>query len=304
MWAVIDIGSNTIRLVIYVVDKGRPRPILNKKYAVGLAGYVDKSNRISEKGVRALLGALEDIGTILSYIRPEEVFPFATAALRNSDNGDEIVSIIKSKCALNVRVLTGEEEATFDYYGAAQDGIGERGILVDVGGGSTEITSFRDRRIISATSIPVGSLNLYKMYVDGLLPTPEQARQIKKAVSGYLEKQTPPVESAGDTPLYCVGGTARAALAVMRERQALGGANEYGRAELRRFLNDAKADPRGIMRQILRLAPERIHTIVPGLIVFYKVAKHYGAVSLITSRNGVREGYLMRRLTEKGYTFG
>lgn len=55
MWAVIDIGSNTIRLVIYTIDNGHPRPMLNKKYAVGLAAYIDKANCIKQEGINILL---------------------------------------------------------------------------------------------------------------------------------------------------------------------------------------------------------------------------------------------------------
>ena len=84
MWAVIDIGSNTIRLVIYLVEDGRPRAMLNKKYPVGLAGYIDETNRIQPEGVQVLLEALTDVGTILKYIQPACVLPFGTAALRNS----------------------------------------------------------------------------------------------------------------------------------------------------------------------------------------------------------------------------
>ena len=83
MLAVIDIGSNTIRLVIYSNDGESPESMLNKKYAVGLAGYVDKSNHIRPEGVEILLNVLSDIRRILEYIKPERVFPFGTAALRN-----------------------------------------------------------------------------------------------------------------------------------------------------------------------------------------------------------------------------
>ena len=95
MLAVIDIGSNTIRLVIYSNDGESPESMLNKKYAVGLAGYVDKSNHIRPEGVEILLNVLSDIRRILDYIKPERVLPFGTAALRNSANGGEIVSLIE-----------------------------------------------------------------------------------------------------------------------------------------------------------------------------------------------------------------
>lgn len=298
MWVVIDIGSNTIRLVIYSVKEGRPHSMLNKKYAVGLAGYIDECNQIGQEGIQVLMEVLADIKTILDYIQPNRVFPFGTAALRNSTNGMEIVSMIWEKYGLQVQILTGEQEAIFDYYGARQDGIGSSGLLIDVGGGSTELTFFREQEIIKATSIPLGSLNLYKTYVDGLIPTPKEARQIKKAVSSFLRDIPLPMGELITQPIYSVGGTARAALKLMQERDACNDTNEYTRAQLKEFLRAIEDSPRELIHSIVRTSPDRVHTMVPGLLVFHTIAKYYKSVTFITSRFGVREGYLMHCLSE------
>ena len=299
MWAVIDIGSNTIRLVIYLMEEDRPRPMLNKKYAVGLAGYIDETNSIQPEGIQVLLDALTDIGVILKYIQPTCVFPFGTAALRNSANGEEIVSLIQEKCGLKVQVLTGEEEAVMDYYGALQDGIGGSGLLVDVGGGSTELTFFEDQKIVLATSIPLGSLNLYKTYVKRLIPTKKEAQRIKKAVREQLQVLSFPTEALPAQPIYSVGGTARAAQLLMRKKYDLDASGEYTRLQLKEFLSAIEDDPKELLQEILRTSPDRVHTLVPGLLVFQTIAKYFGTTSFVTSRYGVREGYLMQRLAEK-----
>lgn len=300
MWAVIDIGSNTIRLVIYALEDGQPRPMLNKKYAVGLVGYVDGSNRISPEGIEVLLEALADIERILHYIQPDRVLPFGTASLRNSANGAEIVSRIRETHGWDVRILTGEEEAIFDYYGAMRSGIGESGLLVDVGGGSTELTFFKDRKVAAATSLPLGSLNLYKKWVDGLLPTPKEAGRIKKEVNRYLREISLPVDGLSAQPIVGVGGTARATWKLMKKRYDLGETNEYTRQQLKDLLADVENDPQRLVYGILRSSPDRIHTILPGMLVFWCVSKHFDAVSFVTSPYGVREGYLLHCLTEEG----
>ena len=299
MWAVIDIGSNTIRLVIYSVEQGQPHSMLNKKYAVGLAGYVDASNRICKEGIAVLLEALSDIHEILECIHPERVLPFGTATLRNTANGKEIVAMIREEIGMDVRVLTGEEEAIFDYYGALQDGIGNSGLLVDVGGGSTELTFFQNHKIVAATSFPLGSLNLYKTYVDKLLPTEKEARQIKKAVKHCLAQITLPDQELTTQPIYSVGGTARAALKLMQEKFALGDVKEFTLLQLKSILADSHEAPKEFLHWILRVSPDRIHTIVPGLLIFQTIAKTYHSLSFVTSRYGVREGYLMQQLKEK-----
>ena len=218
MWAVIDIGSNTIRLVIYASQEGPPRPILNKKYAVGLASYVDGDNLIKREGIEVLEEVLSDIRTILSYIKPEAVFPFGTATLRNSANGGEIAAMIKEKYGFDVRILSGEEEAKYDYYGALQDGIGDSGLLVDVGGGSTELTFFENREIIKATSIPLGSLNSYKKWVDGLVPAPKEAKRIKKRRNAILTKSACP-HAAFPRSRFTASGERRARRSGLSEKR-------------------------------------------------------------------------------------
>ena len=300
MWAVIDIGSNTIRLVIYTLENGRPHSMLNKKYPAGLAGYIDQANRITPEGIQVLLDVLTDIQSILQYIRPQSIFPFGTASLRNSANGAEIVALIRERCGLDVRILTGEEEAIFDYYGALENNIGDSGLLMDVGGGSTELTFFKNKQIVSATSIPLGSLNLYKKWVDSLLPTSKEAHRIKQEVRGYLHQLPLPTEDLDAQPVYSVGGTARAALKLMKAKYDLGEKEEYTLVQLKGFLLDIKDNPRRLLHDILRAAPDRVHTMIPGLLVFQAVAKYFHSVSFVTSSFGVREGYLMHQLAEMG----
>ncbi len=296
MWAVIDIGSNTIRLAIYSSAQGQPKAMLNKKYAVGLAGYVDESGRVRPEGIQVLLDVLLDIKTILEYIKPEKTFPFGTATLRNSANGPEIVELIRETCGFDVHVLTGEEEGVFSYRGALEGGIGDSGLLIDVGGGSTELTFFKNNEVIKAFSMPLGSLNLYKSFVDGLLPTPKESRKIRKVVRDRLREIPLSKDGLITQPIYSVGGTARSALLLMRQKYSLEQSNEYTVAQLKDFLSFAEQSPKELMRDILRIVPDRIHTMIPGLLIFSTIAKYYNSSSFITSKNGVREGYLMCQL--------
>ena len=300
MYAVIDIGSNTIRLVIYSMENGSPCPMLNKKYSAGLAGYVNENNEIGEEGVAVLFEVLADIEKILKYIRPNEVYPFGTAALRNSANGEKIVQMVKEKCGFTIQILSGKEEAVFDYCGALEGGLGDSGLLVDVGGGSTELTFFVDQEIKKATSIPLGSLNLYKKWVGDLLPSHDEARCIKKEIKGFLKEIDLDAEALIAQPIYSVGGTARAALKLMRERHRIGNTNTYTYEQLKEVLQYQEESKRELLKSILRTSPDRVHTIIPGLLVFQTIAKFFGSKSFVTIGYGVREGYLMHKLEQEG----
>ena len=300
MWAVIDIGSNTIRLVIYSMENGRLNPMLNKKYSAGLAGYVDENNEINDEGVRLLIDILNDIEKILRYVRPEEVYPFGTAALRNSANSDRILKAVKKECGFDIHILTGKEEAVFDYYGALDSGIGESGLLVDVGGGSTELAFFKDKEIIKATSVPLGSLNMYRKWVSGLLPSRDEANYIKKEVKGYLSSIDIDMEKVVSQPVYSVGGTARAALKLMRERYGNRDLKEYTVDQLREVLRYKDESKKELLSGILKSSPDRVHTVIPGMLIFRTVARYFGSETFITVDYGVREGYLMNRLVRGG----
>ncbi len=303
MYAVIDIGSNTIRLVIYSKQGGQLHSVLNKKYPAGLAGYIDPENRLDPEGVQKLVDILSEIRSILDHIHVERIFPFGTAALRNSANREEVLARIREECRLDVRILTGEEEATFDYYGALHNGIHDNGLVVDVGGGSTELTFFHENQIMEATSLPIGSLNLYKRFVEGILPTEKEIRKIRKEVRGHLEQVTPPLpqEELAAHPIYSIGGTARASLLLMRERFGIPeGSREYTRKQLSEFLQVTEENVKGLQASILRAAPERIHTMIPGLLIFEEIAKAYGSGSFVVCSYGVREGYLTYLLEKKG----
>ena len=303
MWAVIDIGSNTIRLVIYSKQGGQLHSVLNKKYSAGLAGYMDPENRLNPEGVQKLVGVLSEIRSILDHIHVERIFPFGTASLRNSANREEVLDLVREKCRLDVRILSGEEEATFDYYGAMHNGINSSGLVVDVGGGSTELTFFHEKQIVTATSMPIGSLNLYKRFVEGLLPTEKEIRKIRKEVRSHLEEVRLPLprEELVTQPIYSIGGTARASLLLMRERFGIPEkSREYTRKQLSEFLEITDENIKGLQDSILRAAPERIHTIIPGLLIFESVSRFYGSRSFVVCSYGVREGYLTYLLEEKG----
>ena len=146
LYGVIDIGSNTIRLMIYRVDNGAIHPVLNNKFAAGLAGYITAKGKMSKEGIRKAVEVLTELRTVTEQITLDGVFPFGTAALRNITNTQEVLDAIRAESGFAVRVLSGEEEAEFDYYGALQSTPLDGGLLVDVGGGSTELVYFTKRR--------------------------------------------------------------------------------------------------------------------------------------------------------------
>lgn len=300
LWGVIDIGSNTLRLAVYQLEGGQLQPMLNKKYPAGLAGYVEEDGRMNAAGIRRTVEILQSLKRLAVHIGLTELFPFATASLRNISNTEEVLDVIRKECGLQIRVLSGQEEALFDYYGAVRSVNLDRGLLVDVGGGSTELVFFRDSETVVAESIPVGSLNLFQKFISGLLPEKKELKKIRREIMGRLD-QIPMLESLSFDVVCGVGGSARGAQNLIN---ALNGwpedTNRYACGRLKEVTDLLESDPKRLIRQILKIAPERIHTLLPGIAVLRAVTDCYGAHTVLTSRYGVREGYLCHVLEERG----
>ena len=144
--AMIDIGSNTIRMAVYKIEDGHATQIMKRKHTVGLSAYV-KDGVMQEEGVRRAAEVVSEYRDFLAGMGVENTVAFTTAALRNATNSAEAVAALESRTGLSIRVISGEEEAAFDFAGAIHDLSADKGVILDIGGGSTEIVTYRARRV-------------------------------------------------------------------------------------------------------------------------------------------------------------
>ena len=291
---IVDLGSNTIRLSIYHWEGQDFRLLLNKKTIAGLAGYV-QGGVLSDSGILVACRTLSSYRALLDNFQVSKMHVFATASLRNISNTGEAVETIRDVTGIPVEVLSGDAEAALSFKGAVLPGGVSTGLLADIGGGSFELVSYEDMSITSACSLPVGSLSLYTRFVNGLFPTPEE----RKAMRAYVEEQLDRARTAGvrRSRLCGVGGTIRAlnklSVDVFHKPPE---SRSMTSEELRELYKLLKKDGRDTLRQILHAAPDRVHTLVPGLVILNTVIKAYGVEQVTASASGVREGYLMDRV--------
>jgi len=292
---IIDMGSNTIRLSIYKYENDTVRLLLNKKTMAGLLGYVS-GGVMTPKGIDKACCVLEEYKSILSNFNIEEAYVFATASLRNITNSAEVIEAIKERTGLETDLISGEEEARLDFSGAVRASGLSKGLVVDIGGGSTEIVSFRDRKVVKAVSIPLGSLNLFLKHVPLLLPTSDNIKEIKKNVSAELKKLD--VFEDRKLDIICgVGGTVRAAGKLYNDIYGQRHDNdELDAGRLARLLQLYKGDKKTALNKILQISPERVHTVIPGMVLLNAIAKESRSKKIIVSQFGVREGYLYDRV--------
>ena len=293
--AMIDIGSNTIRMAVYQIEDGHATQIMKRKHTVGLSAYV-KDGVMQEEGVRRAAEVVSEYRDFLAGMGVENTIAFTTAALRNATNSAEAVAALESRTGLSIRVISGEEEASFDFAGAIHDLASDNGVILDIGGGSTEIVLYRAHRVTRKWSLPYGSLSLKVSYVHGLLPTPQEAEEIRKDVAKAVEIFCCKLPPMHDVVACGLGGTFKSACALYQKMYST--QEDDTRMEQSRFremiahyVSDTPPKEEDAVRLMLA-APDRIHTLLPGLILADELTAELNCTEVVYSDSGVREGYL------------
>lgn len=133
LYAIIDIGSSSIRLAVYHLEKNSMDLLLKKKHAIGLAGFID-NDCMTQAGIDKTVEIVKDFKDFLANFPITSMDAITTAALRNCRNSRKAVSEIEERTGISLRVISGDEEATFDFIGAAHNRKDGSGLLVDIGG--------------------------------------------------------------------------------------------------------------------------------------------------------------------------
>ncbi len=298
IYALVDIGSNTMRMNIYKSKNNNIDLLFTSKQSAGLAGYVE-NGIMSKKGIKKAIEALKSFMEIVNHFEIDKMYVFATAALRNVYNSESAVSEIEKATGLDIDVISGEQEARLDFIGATKLFDLKEGILVDIGGGSTEIVTFKNQKIISAISFPLGSLNSYKMYVSEILPNKKEIKDIKNHLERELSGLTQ-IDKENYKVLCGVGGSIRATRKLHNWiYEAPSDNNTISSKNLKSMVKFLSKGSKESIDAILQVSPDRVHTILPGIIILNEIVKKFGSDEIIVSDYGVREGYLFEKVLKE-----
>lgn len=198
--AVIDIGSNTVRLVVYSGPQRAPDVWLNEKVTARLGRDLATTGLMPDEAMSLAMRGLSRFATILKDIGVTDVRSVATAAVRDADNGPQFVERVRA-LGLDVDVLSGEEEAVTSAYGVIGGFPGAHGVVADLGGGSLELVAIASGEASHGVSLPLGTLRLPALREKG-------TKAFNKAIKAELTRAD--WASVHSGPLYMVGGTWRA----------------------------------------------------------------------------------------------
>lgn len=298
-YGVIDIGSNTIRLVVYRIIDGRIEYLLNKKIFAAAVNY-KKNGRMQIDGVKAIIDTLEQLKELASHHELSYLWCFATASLRNITNTGDVLASIRESTGLDVAIVTGGKEAELGVKGLGYAFELRNAISIDLGGGSCEVSLIKDGELLERTSMDIGSVSVTKKYVSKIFPKKKEIEKIKHEVDKQIDTiewlKKPEVDAA-----YAVGGSARAMCNIDK---AINGSIQdiHG---YRMFADDilplyTKLIEKGIdgVKLADQHCPGRIFTLIPGMIILKRILIKASVPVMRLSRFGVREGYLLEKVAE------
>ncbi|PZQ22870.1 MAG: exopolyphosphatase [Sphingopyxis macrogoltabida] len=289
--AVIDIGSNSVRIVVYEGPARAPAVIFNEKVAAGLGRGLSVDGRIAPEDAERGLTALRRYALLAQHMQVKDLQCVATAAVRDATNGGDFLAGA-AEAGLKIRLLSGEEEAEASGCGVLAAIPDARGIAVDLGGGSLELAEVANGTVGRRASFPLGVLRLPALRKDGRQP-------FERAVRKMLKDAGWPGAMAG-MPLYLVGGSWRALsrldLEITRDPLAVLDQHSLPRAALRRLLRATKRMSFEELKAIPGMASNRAATLPDAAELLAALVNIIDAPEMTVSSSGLREGLLYQAL--------
>lgn len=291
--AVIDIGSNTVRLVAYAGPPRVPRAWLNESVTARLGRDLATTGQMPEKAMKQALGALARYATILDDLGVADVMTVATAAVRDAGNGRAFLSEV-GKLGLKPRLLSGEEEALGAAYGVIGAFPDAGGTVADLGGGSLELVDVNAGACTHGVSLPLGTLRLPALRSRG-------PGRLAQAVRGAMRE----AGWAADRPgvLYLVGGTWRAfaSYAVHAGRYPLSDPHAFAldAASVQRIAKELSALQPAELEHVPGVSAARAADLPNASTLMRALLAELNPDRVVTSSWGLREGLLFQRLPAK-----
>ncbi|MEW6624150.1 MAG: Ppx/GppA phosphatase family protein [Bacillota bacterium] len=281
-YAAIDVGTNSIRMLIAKTDG---KEIVTERMllqSTRLGEDLTKTGNLSFLAMERTVKALKEFQTYLAEYSPKSVSIIATSAVREAGNSDEFINMVKAETGFRLKVISGEEEARLSYLGASRGISTDKPIvLVDIGGGSTEIVYLKDSSL-TGRSFPVGAVRCSEK---GTTPT-----QVFDVLENTLEE----VKKIGSFQLVTVGGTATTLAAVVKQLAVYDPKQVHGSKvtlhELTRVLFDLGSKDIKERKKVPGLQPERADIIIAGLIILWVIMTYLECEIVVVSEADILHG--------------
>jgi exopolyphosphatase/guanosine-5'-triphosphate,3'-diphosphate pyrophosphatase len=295
--AVIDIGSNSGRVMVFVRDtSSHLRLLAGSRAPLRLVHDVDTRGALSDATMARTTEALRDFHAIATGAGATRIVAVATAAMRDAANGALFVGRLERELGIRVEIIGGLAEARFGFVGAVRGLAVSNGVLFDLGGGSLQVTRFARRRPATGVSLPFGALRLSEKFLESDPPTTKQLKRLRDHVRSHLAKARVTRLGPGDR-LVGTGGTLRNLAKIDRETRQypLHGVHGYELSvdRLGEVVERLATTREKRRDDIPGLSAERADSIVGGAVAIQALAEFVRAKQILVSGQGVREGIVL-----------
>jgi exopolyphosphatase / guanosine-5'-triphosphate,3'-diphosphate pyrophosphatase len=302
--AVVDIGTNSTRLLIADVDlhSGAITELLRHSRVTRLGDRVDGNGNLSEDALARTCAVLEDYRLAIEAHNCKANLAVLTSAVRDASNGAAFTQRVRSEYGLDARTLTGAEEAQLTFLGAMSDResapTGQPTVVIDIGGGSTEFVVGHDRTAGFHTSLSAGVVRMSERHIHSDPPAPSELQSLAFETREIFLEGLPPEERAPVKRGIAVAGTATAAAAIDQELDPYDSARVHGYPLLLATvelllarLADMTASRR---REVVGLHPDRAPTIVAGMVLLGEAMRAFELEQVEVSEHDILRGGALR----------
>ncbi len=302
VFAAIDIGTISTRLLIARVEAGKLTPLQQALIITRLGEGVSRTHNLSPAAVERTVAVLQEYRRLADAHGAERIVAVATSAVRDAENGDEFCHRALETAGITVRVIAGEKEAALSFAGAWRglDAPADSLAVVDVGGGSTELIGGTGAGIRHLVSVDAGAVRMTEGYLHADPVDSTEYAAMTRRVQELLAPVTQTVNRAGFATLAGVGGTATTIAAVSQALFPYDPAKTHGyvltRQELERIIADLAGKTIAERRQVPGLQPERADLIVAGAAIIRAVMAAGGWDRLTVSEADILHGLIWNEM--------
>ena len=282
--AAVDLGTNTTRLLVADVDDGRVEEVVRHEEITRLGESVDERRILLPTAIARVRNVLVDYRREAELLGAERVLAVGTSAVRDADNGEAFLGEVEWSYGFTTRLLSGEEEATLTLDGVASDGpLAPRTLVIDIGGGSTELVVAGDPEDETRLSTEAGSVRLTERFLHSDPPHGEELAACEAHVRSLLPRLA--IDHA-----IGVAGTVATAAKIEREGALSVHGDRLSRERVGELLDRLAALPLAERERVHGLVSARAPVIVAGLVVLHEILVYYDIGELTVSERDLLDG--------------
>jgi exopolyphosphatase/guanosine-5'-triphosphate,3'-diphosphate pyrophosphatase len=296
--AVVDIGTNSTRLLVAEVEDGRVTKELTRRSEVTRLGQnVDSSGRLADEAMERVFAVLDEYKNLIDETHADRAIAVLTSAVRDAANGAEFTTTVRERYGLDARTIVGDEEARLTFLGATSERDPDDRtplVVIDIGGGSTELVVGAGGEVDFHVSTQAGVVRQTERHIHDDPPPREQIEELAREVRGIVETAVPQNVRQKPQAAVAVAGTATSLAAIDQELDPYDPAKVHGYVlpidECRVLLDRLAALPLDERREVKGLHPDRAPTIVAGVVILLQVLEAFGLDRVEISEHDILRG--------------